>query len=159
MYRLAMCAAVLLTFGCTSRTSDDRAADVYVVHKKSGQLFNMSQHERDYAEADAILMTVRQALRKKTPEQLIAMFNLPDGRVREWFLAGSGYYVVRDGNEMIEAELRRRGNSAAPALERHREDATEIFTGSNGMEATVGEVCQSILNHQPPYLYYHEDPP
>ena len=135
---------MVVVAGCATHTPDPKP-DVYRIHPKSGKPFNVSQSDRDMAEAEKVLATLPRSLRSKTPEQLIESFNNPDGVTTAEYPKGPRYFIVRDGNKMIEAELRRRGLQAKLAMEQHRDDPTCIFTGDNGPPVTVGDLCAEIL--------------
>ncbi|HEX4793693.1 MAG TPA: ankyrin repeat domain-containing protein [Humisphaera sp.] len=85
---------------------------------------------------------IEQSLARSSDEQLLAMLHGAalaageDERV--------DYSVARDGNSMIEYELRKRGLSARAALEAHKDDSRPIFAG-DGMPPTVGALCAELL--------------
>jgi hypothetical protein len=63
--------------------------------------------------------------------------------------AGSMYYVMRDGNDLIKKELSKRVDKDKAVLEKHLKDKRVLFTGYNGPHQTVGQVCSTLLNGEP----------
>jgi hypothetical protein len=96
------------------------------------------------AEGARRVATLRARLPGMPPEDLIAaLFTSPPGTFAA--PAGADAYLWRDGNLAIEEELARRGGNARPALAAHRDDPAQVFTGFNGPQLTVGQLCARRL--------------
>jgi hypothetical protein len=153
--RFAVALTMCMASGCAKPSAPPPATpDVYGIHPKTGELVNISQAKRNRLEADKTLARVKAELRSLSAEQLVGRFNAPDGIDSGDYPQGARYFIVRDGNKLIEAELRRRGDQAKAALKRHLQDVEIVFTGGNGLFINVGAVCEDILAEDDPILYH-----
>jgi hypothetical protein len=119
--------------------------DVYKIDAKSGEKYNASRNRRRWAAAKRVLADFEKQLVDKSPGELIELIHWGHVGVGE----GVKYGVAIHGNELIEAELARRGEAARQVLEAHREDHTAIFTGANGRYDRIATMCRRLLAKLP----------
>lgn len=123
--------------------------DVYRVNPMGGYRYNASRDQRRQARARVLLARMAATLKTKTPAELVRMFAAA-GLGEFMNPTGVRYYVLREGNKLIEAELQRRGAGARKTLVKCSADRRHLFTGSAGPLRRVSEVCSRLLQRLPP---------
>jgi hypothetical protein len=141
--------------------------DEYKNESRMGR-YNASREQRRMSEADRVLADFRVQLARKSPEELINLICIDEVAENMWYgkmedpadpLSGSlspghavlyhgssvAYYVARDGNELIQEELARRGAKARQVLQSHCDDDRQVFTGVSGPRQTIGTMCEELL--------------
>jgi hypothetical protein len=81
-------------------------------------------------------------LPRRSPKELLEMLKQESNG---WDGSDVGYWRVLDGNEMIIAELKKRGEEIFPLLRKHKTDLSPIFAGTEGRERYVASVCNELL--------------
>ena len=129
----------------------DLPTDVWKTDPRGNQKVNHTRFEREIGLAHSLLANIQLKLEKMSPRELVDSLELApawsEGYMpyRQGMPEMVGYYLYRDGNEMIMNELKRRPPSELDSLRGVVDDEHAVFSGISGAHGTVTEFVQGLL--------------
>jgi hypothetical protein len=114
--------------------SQPKEDDIFEIHPKTKQKYNVSLEKRRIEAAGIILAQFKKEVGKLDDTNLFDLLIFADSTPPP---TGSQYYLARDGNKLIIAEIGRRRPRVDSLLAEHSKDRRPLFTGSSGPLLTL----------------------
>lgn len=125
----------------------DLPTDTWHTHPKGGR-YNVSRSSREGELAHELLAQIKPRLKQMPVRDLLdslKTFPLTD----YGSFLGVAYYIYRDGNQMIIAELASRPRSELESLRALGDDRREVFTGDSGPPCSIGDLVRYTFLDEP----------
>ena len=100
--------------------------------------------DQELHRAQSVLKNLESYITKVPTKSLLQMF-YTDVNSDTINPVGSMYFIMREGNKIIQKELAKRIQKDKAILKKHLKDNRQLFTGYNGPHITVGKVCFDLL--------------